>query len=87
MYCDESVLLGLKYGVDTHVKVDTNILDVERGRFAIICVEIDLPFRLSERSMLMATCRKCSMKIFTLFTLDVIVMDITPMIARIHQLT
>ncbi|MCI02300.1 hypothetical protein A2U01_0023332, partial [Trifolium medium] len=42
VYYDESVLLGLASVVGTPVKVDTNTLKVERGRFARICVEIDL---------------------------------------------
>jgi hypothetical protein len=42
LYYDESVLLGLASVVGTPVKVDTNTLKVERGRFARICVEIDL---------------------------------------------
>ncbi|CAJ2637226.1 unnamed protein product, partial [Trifolium pratense] len=42
LYYDESVLLGLASVVGTPVKVDTNTLSVERGRFARICVEIDL---------------------------------------------
>jgi hypothetical protein len=42
LYYDESVLLGLASVVGTPVKVDTNTLTVERGRFARICVEIDL---------------------------------------------
>jgi hypothetical protein len=42
VYYDESVLLGLASVVGTPIKVDTNTLKVERGRFARICVEIDL---------------------------------------------
>lgn len=42
MYYDESVLLGLTYVVDTHIKVDTNTVNEGRKRFARICVEIDL---------------------------------------------
>jgi hypothetical protein len=42
LYYDESVLLGLASVVGTPIKVDTNTLKVERGRFARICVEIDL---------------------------------------------
>jgi hypothetical protein len=42
LYYDESVLLGLASVVGTPIKVDNNTLKVERGRFARICVEIDL---------------------------------------------
>jgi hypothetical protein len=42
LYYDESVLLGLASVVGTPIKVDTNTLKVERGRFARVCVEIDL---------------------------------------------
>ncbi|XP_045804092.1 uncharacterized protein LOC123897478 [Trifolium pratense] len=42
LYYDESVLLGLALVVGTPIKVDTNTLKVERGRFARVCVEIDL---------------------------------------------
>jgi hypothetical protein len=42
VYYDESVLLGLASVLGTPIKVDTNTLKVERGRFARICVEIDL---------------------------------------------
>lgn len=39
---DESVLLALDATVEKPVKVDTNTLNVARGLFAHICVEIDL---------------------------------------------
>lgn len=42
VYYDESFLLALASAVGTPVRVDTNTLKVERGRFARICVEIDL---------------------------------------------
>jgi hypothetical protein len=42
LYYDESVLLGIASVVGTPIKVDTNTLKVHRGRFARICVEIDL---------------------------------------------
>lgn len=42
LYYDESFLLALATTVGTLVKVDSNTLKVERGRFARICVEIDL---------------------------------------------
>lgn len=42
VYYDESVLLALASAVGKPVKVDTNTLKVQRGRFARICVEIDL---------------------------------------------
>lgn len=42
VYYDESVLLALASAVGKPIKVDTNTLKVHRGRFARICVEIDL---------------------------------------------
>ncbi|XP_045792034.1 uncharacterized protein LOC123886793 [Trifolium pratense] len=42
LFYDESFLLALASTIGTPVKVDTNTLNVERGRFARICVEIDL---------------------------------------------
>lgn len=41
-YYDESVLLTLTTVVGNLIKVDSNTLDVRRGRFARVCVEIDL---------------------------------------------
>lgn len=42
VYYDESFLLALASAVGKPVRVDRNTLKVERGRFARICVEIDL---------------------------------------------
>ncbi|XP_057457271.1 uncharacterized protein LOC130748133 [Lotus japonicus] len=42
VYYDESFLLSIANVIGTPVKVDTNTLKAERGRFARICVEIDL---------------------------------------------
>jgi hypothetical protein len=42
LFYDESFLLALTSTIGTPVKVNTNTLNVERGRFARICVEIDL---------------------------------------------
>lgn len=42
VYYDESFLLAMASPVGKPVKVDSNTLKVERGRFARICVEIDL---------------------------------------------
>lgn len=42
VYYDESFLLALASTVGRPIRVDTNTLKVERGRFARICVEIDL---------------------------------------------
>ncbi|XP_019442256.1 PREDICTED: uncharacterized protein LOC109346971 [Lupinus angustifolius] len=42
VYFDESFLLGLASCIGRPVKVDTNILRVDRGRYARVCVEIDL---------------------------------------------
>jgi hypothetical protein len=41
-YYDESILLALATAVGTPVKVDSNTLNVRRGRFARVCVQIDL---------------------------------------------
>lgn len=42
LYYDESVLLGLASVMGRPIRVDQNTLQVERGRFARVCVEIDL---------------------------------------------
>jgi hypothetical protein len=42
LFYDESFLLALTTTIGTPVKVNTNTLNVESGRFARICVEIDL---------------------------------------------
>lgn len=42
LYYDESVLLGIASVIGKPIRVDQNTLKVERGRFARICVEIDL---------------------------------------------
>lgn len=42
MYDNESVIFGSAYVMGDPAKVDTNTLDVNRGRFAKICMEIDL---------------------------------------------
>lgn len=39
---DESILLALASTVGKPIKVDHNTLDVQRGRFARVCVEVDL---------------------------------------------
>lgn len=41
-YYDESVLMALAAAVGRPIKVDQNTLDVRRGQFARICVEIEL---------------------------------------------
>lgn len=41
-FYDESILLALAGAVGKPVKVDSNTLDVRRGRFAHVCVEVDL---------------------------------------------
>lgn len=42
VYYDESFLLALAATSKKPIKVDTNMLKVERGRFAKIYVEVDL---------------------------------------------
>lgn len=42
LYYDENVILGLASVIGRPIKVDQNTLKIERGRFARICVEIDL---------------------------------------------
>lgn len=42
VYYDESFLLAMALAVGRPVKVDRNTLKVERGRFARICIEVDL---------------------------------------------
>jgi len=42
VFYDESILLALASTVGRPIRVDINTLDVRRGRFARVCVEIDL---------------------------------------------
>jgi len=42
VYYDESFLLALRSVIGSPIMVDTNTLTVTRGRFARVCVEIDL---------------------------------------------
>lgn len=42
VYYDESFLLAMASAIGRPVKVDSNTLKVERGKFARVCVEIDL---------------------------------------------
>jgi len=42
VYYDESFLLAMASAIGRPIKVDTNTLKVERGKFARVCVEIDL---------------------------------------------
>lgn len=44
LYYDESVLLGIASATSKPIRVDQNTLRVEGGRFARLCVEIDLSF-------------------------------------------
>lgn len=41
-YYDESILMAMAAAVGRPIKVDKNTLDVRRGRFARVCVEVDL---------------------------------------------
>lgn len=41
-YYDESILLAMAAAVGKPVRVDKNTLDIRRGRFARVCIEIDL---------------------------------------------
>lgn len=41
-YYDESILLAMASAVGKPVKVDHNTLNIRRGRFARVCVEVDL---------------------------------------------
>ncbi|XP_057443947.1 uncharacterized protein LOC130736117 [Lotus japonicus] len=41
-FYDESILVTLASGVGKSIQVDTNTMDMQRGKFARICVEIDL---------------------------------------------
>lgn len=42
VYYDESFLLAMASAIGRLIKVDTNTLKVERGKFARFCVEVDL---------------------------------------------
>lgn len=48
LYYDENILC-LTFVVGIHVKKNTNILNVERGRFVRICMEIDLTLLIVEK--------------------------------------
>lgn len=83
VFYDESFLLDL---AATAVKVDTNTLKVERGRFARICVEIDLTKSMDARDGL---CKldigiKSNKKCYILCVHHVVVMAIIPEIAPQH---
>lgn len=41
-YYDESILMALAATIGRPIKVDANTLDIRRGRFARVCVEVDL---------------------------------------------
>lgn len=41
-FYDESVMLSLATTVGRPIKVDANTLDVKRGKFARVCVEVDM---------------------------------------------
>lgn len=42
LYYNESVLMGIASVIGKPIRVDKNTLNIERGRFARVCVEIDL---------------------------------------------
>jgi len=42
VYYDESFLMAMASSIGRPIKVDTNTLKVERGKFARVCVEVDL---------------------------------------------
>lgn len=42
LYYDESILMAMGVMVGTSVRVDKNTLGVARGRYARVCVEIEL---------------------------------------------
>jgi len=42
VYYDESFLLAMASAIERSIKVDTNTLKIKRGRFARVCVEVDL---------------------------------------------
>jgi len=42
LYYDESILLALATTVGKPIKVDSNTKDVRQGRFACVCIEVDL---------------------------------------------
>lgn len=41
-YYNGSVLMGMATTIEKPIKVDQNTLNIERGRFPLVCVEIDL---------------------------------------------
>lgn len=42
VFYDESILLALASTIGRPIRIDSNTFDVRRGRFARVCVEIDL---------------------------------------------
>ncbi|KAF7822605.1 ribonuclease H [Senna tora] len=42
VYYEENVLMAIASAIGTPIKVDSNTLDAARGRFARVCVEVDL---------------------------------------------
>ncbi|CAL0319456.1 unnamed protein product [Lupinus luteus] len=58
VYYDESFLLGLASCVGRPIKVDSNTLRAERGRYARVCVEIDLTKPVVGRYFLGGHCYK-----------------------------
>nr|KYP44877.1 hypothetical protein KK1_033618 [Cajanus cajan] len=42
VYYDESVLISIAFAIGPPIKVDTNTLTMPRGRFARVCIQIDL---------------------------------------------
>ncbi|KAF1886070.1 hypothetical protein Lal_00021351 [Lupinus albus] len=55
VYYDESFLLGLASCVGKPIKVDTNTLRADMGRYARVCVEIDLTKLVTVVSAIVST--------------------------------
>jgi len=48
-FYDESILMALAAVVENPVRVDSNTLDVRRGCFARVCVEVDFNKPVAEK--------------------------------------
>lgn len=49
VYYDESFLLAMASALVRPIKVDTSTLKIERGKFAKVCVEVDLTMPVFEK--------------------------------------
>lgn len=70
-YYDESFLMAMASANGTPIRVDRNTFRVARGRFAQVCVEIELQKPAIGKCGLMVTGTKLSMRVSTISVQDV----------------